>query len=243
MWLAFNNKCDIDTVNNDSNPHKLSVVKRFEFSSALQRMSVITHCNDNNSLVCFVKGSPEMIQNLSRDDSVPADFYSILEKYTEDGLRVLGMSYRVLEDFDQERIETCKREQIECDLTFIGFLVMENKIKKETFDCLTQLQKAEISCVMATGDNGLTAVSVGRQCGIIPTDKTVYLAETTKSKHDKKHLTWIKIEGRNKILSALKSTVHKSSLIKSSVMREKLSVRNLSHAGYQDSMLGKGKVV
>lgn len=178
-----------------------------------------------------------MMQNLSRDDSVPADFYSVLEKYTEDGLRVLGMSFKILHGYDQEKIDTWKREEIEWDLTFIGFLIMENKIKKETFDCLTKLQNAEISWVMATGDNGLTAVSVGRQCGIIPMNKTVYLAETTKNKHGKKHLTWIKIEGRNKIMEALKSTIHKSSLIKDSVMREKLSVRNLSHAGYRESNL------
>ena len=145
------------------------------------------------------------------------------------------MSYKVLNGFDQERISTWKREEIEWDLIFIGFIIMENKIKKETFDCLQKLQEADISWVMATGDNGLTAVSVGRQWGIIPVNKTVYLAESTKEKEGNKHLKWVKIEGRNKILEALKSTINKSSLIKSSVMREKLSVRKISQLGYNDN--------
>jgi len=40
---------------------------------------------------------------------------------------------------------------------------MENKVKKETISSLEKLQKANISTIMATGDNGLTGVAVGRK--------------------------------------------------------------------------------
>jgi P-type E1-E2 ATPase len=39
---------------------------------------------------------------------------------------------------------------------------MENKIKPETNPCLEKLQNANIGTTMATGDNGLTAIAVGR---------------------------------------------------------------------------------
>jgi P-type E1-E2 ATPase len=39
---------------------------------------------------------------------------------------------------------------------------MENKIKPETNPCLEKLHNANISTTMATGDNGLTAITVGR---------------------------------------------------------------------------------
>jgi P-type E1-E2 ATPase len=39
---------------------------------------------------------------------------------------------------------------------------MENKIKPETKPCLEKLQNAKIGTTMATGDNGLTAIAVGR---------------------------------------------------------------------------------
>lgn len=41
-------------------------------------------------------------------------------------------------------------------------MIMENKIKQETNDCIQILAEAEIDIIMATGDNGLTAVSVGK---------------------------------------------------------------------------------
>ena len=72
----------------------LAVLKRFEFSSALQRMSVVTRYCSDNSQVSFVKGSPEIIHTLSRQSSIPYDYFDVLEKYTKDGLRVLAFGYK-----------------------------------------------------------------------------------------------------------------------------------------------------
>jgi len=55
------------------------------------------------------------------------------------------------------------REEIECDVIFLGFLIMQNKVKSVTNKCVHQLQDAAIDTLMATGDNGLTAISVGRE--------------------------------------------------------------------------------
>jgi cation-transporting ATPase 13A3/4/5 len=54
----------------------------------------------------------------------------------------------------------CERETVESDLEFIGFLIMENKLKPETAAVIKTLQEAEVRTVMATGDNILTAMSV-----------------------------------------------------------------------------------
>ena len=52
--------------------------------------------------------------------------------------------------------------QIESDLTFLGFLIMQNTLKPETTPVINQLKKANIRCVMVTGDNLLSAISVAR---------------------------------------------------------------------------------
>lgn len=44
---------------------------------------------------------------------------------------------------------------------------MENKLKAATTKTIDELQEAEIRTIMATGDNALTAVEIGRQCNII----------------------------------------------------------------------------
>jgi len=58
------------------------------------------------------------------------------------------------------------REELEKDLHFLGFVVMENKIKPETLPTIQTLNQCNIRTIMATGDSILTAISVGRECGI-----------------------------------------------------------------------------
>ena len=59
------------------------------------------------------------------------------------------------------------REQVESNLTFLGLVVFENKIKSGTSQAIAKLRSAHLACRMVTGDNPRTAVSVARECGII----------------------------------------------------------------------------
>lgn len=59
------------------------------------------------------------------------------------------------------------RDEVECNLIFLGLLIMENTLKPQTTPVIAQLNKAKVRTVMATGDNILTALSVARQCGMV----------------------------------------------------------------------------
>lgn len=50
---------------------------------------------------------------------------------------------------------------------------MENKLKKETKNAISRLYMAGIRCIMCTGDNILTGLSVGVDCGIVDTKDDV----------------------------------------------------------------------
>jgi len=43
------------------------------------------------------------------------------------------------------------REEVESDLTFLGLLIMENRLKRETKSALEELSAAHIRSVMVTG--------------------------------------------------------------------------------------------
>lgn len=62
--------------------YQLALIRRFEFSSKLQRMSVIVKNLANNSFRTYVKGSPEMIRELCNPTTLPNNFEEILEIYT-----------------------------------------------------------------------------------------------------------------------------------------------------------------
>lgn len=47
----------------------LAIVQRFPFSSALQRMSVVTVSRHGHSASAFIKGSPEMVASLCRAET------------------------------------------------------------------------------------------------------------------------------------------------------------------------------
>jgi cation-transporting ATPase 13A2 len=54
---------------------------------------------------------------------------------------------------------------------------MENKLKPVTKDTISTLNECKIRTIMATGDNTLTAISVGRDCNILDLQDDVYFGE------------------------------------------------------------------
>jgi cation-transporting ATPase 13A2 len=74
--------------------NNLAIVKRFDFESKLQRMSVIvkkqTKEMEHGEYHCIVKGSPEMIKSLSKWESIPANYDLILNEYTCKGYRMIA---------------------------------------------------------------------------------------------------------------------------------------------------------
>lgn len=141
-------------------PFELGKLKEFEFSSALQRMSVIVKNLQTKEVFAYCKGSPEAIAKLSKKETIPANFSDVLYQYARNGYRVLACGYKVLKNLNWRQIQRLQRDEVECDLHFLGFIIMQNKIKKETKRMIQVLNKAEIKNVMVTGDNAYTAISV-----------------------------------------------------------------------------------
>ncbi|KAF4533323.1 hypothetical protein B566_EDAN004444 [Ephemera danica] len=138
------------------------IIQQFQFSSTLQRMSVITRQLGRKEFLVICKGSPEMISSLSQPDSIPKDFQVHLSKYSEQGYRILAIGWRFMSDISYAAMQRISREQVETDLTFGGLIIMENRLKPET-----------------EGDNILTAVSVARECGLITPGERVINVQAT----------------------------------------------------------------
>ena len=68
----------------------------------------------------------------------------------------------------------------ESGLTLLGLVVMENALKPATIPTLAALRRAAVRCVMVTGDNVKTAVSISKECGIIAPDAAVFVSQVPK---------------------------------------------------------------
>ncbi|KAM5163812.1 putative cation-transporting ATPase 13A4 [Mantella aurantiaca] len=160
----------------------VNVLFQYPFSSAMQRMSVITEVIDGDGeLTVYMKGAPEMVASFCRPETVPENFLHELDIYTFQGLRVIGVAYKILENANKDDLESTEREDVECDMEFLGLLILENRLKPETKPILEELNEANIRTVMITGDNIQTATTVAKNCAMIPDDSQVILVEACTS--------------------------------------------------------------
>ncbi|KAJ3129220.1 hypothetical protein HK098_002204 [Nowakowskiella sp. JEL0407] len=167
---------------------EFGVIRQFDFVSGLRRMGVVVRrlklSSDivngevekgaNKDMEFFVKGAPEVIKSICRADSIPANYDELLSHYAKSGYRVIALAWRVLSNISWIRVLRLSRSEVEKDLYFLGFVVFENKLKPQTTVVINQLNYARMKPVMCTGDNLLTAISVGKECGIVDGSSKVF---------------------------------------------------------------------
>uniref|UniRef100_A0A3B3XIL2 Polyamine-transporting ATPase 13A3 n=1 Tax=Poecilia mexicana TaxID=48701 RepID=A0A3B3XIL2_9TELE len=162
----------------ESSLYEIGIVRQFPFSSALQRMSVVSRTLGEKCMDAYMKGAPEVVASLCKRETVPENFAEVLEGYTKQGFRVIALAHRRLgSKLNWHKVQNVNRDYIEANLEFLGLIIMQNKLKAETPGVLQDLHRANIRTVMVTGDNMLTAVSVARDCGMIPPEDTVIIAD------------------------------------------------------------------
>ncbi len=149
-----------------------------------------------------MKGSPERIRELCVISSLPGNFDEILEKYTECGYRVLALAGRPMPNLSYLKSQKIPRDEVEQNLTFLGFLIMQNKLKPVTVSVIETLNEANIRTIMATGDNVLTAISVGRECNIIEADAEVFLGDMIRGPSGGEQIAWKSTKGPQHKLNA-----------------------------------------
>ena len=181
---------DVDEEKEINSHYEIGIVKCFDFSSQLQRMSVITKNSNDKYFKVFVKGSPEKIKELCKPESIPDNFGDILNSYTLKGARVLALGGKMLK-MDYLQSQKITREKVESNLIFLGLLIVRNQLKEKTLSSIQELLRAKLRMVMATGDNILTAIAVSKECNLIMADATVYTCDINK---DTNSLEWNLVE-------------------------------------------------
>lgn len=143
------------------------------FDSMRKMMSTVH--NKNEKIIQYTKGACEILLErsthyLDKDGQVVPMTEEIKQEvrrknkeFADKALRLLGAACRehdqVPENFDAENLEK--------DLTFIGFVGMIDPCRPEVYDAIKECRKAGIRPVMITGDHIDTAVAIGKDLGII----------------------------------------------------------------------------
>lgn len=145
----------------------LKIVHRNHFSSALKRMSVIAGYQINERgfiethYISSVKGAPETVKTMLKE--VPSNYDHVYLTLSRRGARVLALGYRNLGKLSSQEIRDLSREDIESDLTFVGFVIISCPLKSDSKKAIAEIVHASHSVVMITGDNPLTACHVANE--------------------------------------------------------------------------------
>jgi cation-transporting ATPase 13A1 len=81
-------------------------------------------------------GAPEVIKALLKPESCPENYDKISMHHMTMGQRVLAMAYRKLTKKEMNAsLKDAKRETVESDLIFAGFLVLDCPVKGDSKVC------------------------------------------------------------------------------------------------------------
>ncbi|AEO58315.1 hypothetical protein MYCTH_2305576 [Thermothelomyces thermophilus ATCC 42464] len=185
----------------------VQVKRRFQFSSALKRQSSVTSINATDpstgrklrGTFVAVKGAPETIMKMLV--TVPKDYEETFKYFTRRGSRVLALAYKHLTtegELGASKINDLKRENVEADLHFAGFLVLQCPLKEDAKQAVQMLSESSHRVVMITGDNPLTAVHVAREVEIVDRDVLI-LDAPEHSVHGEESLIWRSVDDKVRI--------------------------------------------
>ena len=82
---------------------------------------------------------------LINDNKIPKNYEEVYRNYAKRGFRVLALGYKTLaQDID---IHSLKRDDIEKNLTFAGFILFDSPLKKDTKKQIDLLKAAQFKVI------------------------------------------------------------------------------------------------
>jgi Ca2+-transporting ATPase len=171
LLLAVDKGMSIEKLKQDG-----TLIEEFGFDANLKLMSVVW--GKDRQTTIFSKGAPEVILSRSTsilDDTgvknltpkIKKDIEAAFQQYARDGLRVIAFASRSV------RQVPVSRGDAEQELTFVGFVGIADPPREEVKDAISLAESAGIRTIMITGDNEITAKTIGTRLGLIHKNEEV----------------------------------------------------------------------
>ena len=147
------------------------IVKKFPFSSAAKKSSVLVKVPDSTSLRLYTIGASEIV--LEACSSVVVDgvltapgrqaVEKTIEEYAKQAMRTVCIAYKEIPSFINAEAMTAD----EGGLTLLCLVGIEDPLRDEVPLAITKCNRAGVDVKMVTGDNLDTAIAIGTRCNII----------------------------------------------------------------------------
>jgi len=169
VFKSANGVIEADGTITSSRKCRLINIRRYAFDANLKRMSCLMRYYPGSYSGLFsnrvlTKGAPEVIRSLLK--TIPEKYDFTFNEYAKKGYRILALAFK---DDDNLHVQS-KREEVESDLTFCGFVIVETPLKKNTENYIAELVNAKYDIAIITGDHHLTTAKVAQDLKIGPNE-------------------------------------------------------------------------
>lgn len=157
-------------------------IAELPFSSERKAMTTVHQVVGEESKALFTtdgyisitKGAPDRLLAWATEEHFPGGrvplteerrqkWYDHVDMMAKQGLRVLGVSYRPLEESPKDELD----EDIERELVILGLVGIVDPARPEAKNAVLTARHAGIRSIMITGDHALTAEAIARDLGIL----------------------------------------------------------------------------
>ena len=156
-----------------------NIIHQVPFSSQRKRMSTLI--NSEDEYIVYSKGAPEIVIDLCEYELIDDKIIKLtedsrqkklseIEKLQKDAFRVIAFAHRNIE---AEVALTAEENYhiIESGLIFEGFVAIKDPLRTDVKDAVGIAVGAGVETKMLTGDNINTAISIGKELGLLKNGK------------------------------------------------------------------------
>lgn len=204
-------------------------IEEIPFDSQRKRVSALY--KENGKYLLVVKGAPEGIIQKSKyvkmyntllplDEEIRKKLIDVQIELAKEGLRVLGVAKRIIEDSNKENLEE--------DLIFLGFIAFLDPLREGVKEAVDLCSKAGIRPIVVTGDYIWTAKKIAKDLGIDVENGVSYQGEELSDEKAFDRIDWTKVSLFSRVLPE-----HKMEIVKR--LKEKGEVVAMTGDGVNDA--------
>lgn len=157
------------------------LLDEFSFDTKRKTMSVLWKEKQTQRTFAYVKGAPETLLERStnvlmhgREEQLNGEIRKSIEEAFQHaarrGLRIIAVAKKI---WDNPSGKKAQRDDVESDLTFIGFAGLSDPPRIEVKEAAKIAREGGIESIIITGDNELTANAIATETGLIKENEDI----------------------------------------------------------------------
>jgi cation-transporting ATPase 13A2 len=163
-------------------------LRYFEYQKNNKEYNSVIIKNKEEELFLYTKGEPFDVQNLCNKSTVAYNYSQTISKYSVKGYKCISLAFKKL----QKGEENLSREELETDMTFIGFYLQKIEIKEGFPEEIEHLKNLNINLVTISNSSLYLAIASAQKSGVLDNTSSLLIGKT-RMLNNVETLIWEKI--------------------------------------------------